>query len=132
MKILLILLLFMALAPAASVTLRWDASATPNIDGYRVKWGFNQGGPYNHPVEAGQLLTVTIDEPWPTGMPVYFTAYAFNAAGESLPSNEVEFIVPMPTPIPTPTPAPTPAPPSNLQLFWEAITRWWREFGNPT
>jgi hypothetical protein len=132
MKVLLILLFLTTIAGAASVRLQWDASATPDIDGYRVKWGFNQGGPYNHPVEAGQLLTVTINEPWPAGMPVYFTAYAFNSAGESLPSNEVEFVVPIPTPIPTPTAAPTPAPPSDLQLFWEAIVRWFTGLGNPT
>jgi hypothetical protein len=134
MRTLFIFLLSIAMASAATVRLAWNASPSPDVDGYRIKWGFAQGGPYPHPVEAGQLLTVTIDEPWAAGTHVFFTAYAFNVAGESLPSNEVEFVVPMPTPVPTPTPtpAPTPAPPSNLQLFLEAIARWLRGLSNPT
>jgi hypothetical protein len=118
-----------------AVSLRWDASLGPDVQGYRVKWGFIKGGPYDHNVEVGMAVSTTIDEPWPMGTPVYFTAYAYNTAGlESLPSNEVVYNVPIPTPtpsptptpVPPPTPAPTPAPPSNLQLLLDAIAAWWR------
>lgn len=133
MKALLALLLSAGLAMA--VSLRWDASLGPDVQGYRVKWGFIKGGPYDHNVEVGMAVSTTIDEPWPMGTPVYFTAYAYNTAGlESLPSNEVVYNVPIPTPtpsptptpVPPPTPAPTPAPPSNLQLLLDAIARWWK------
>jgi hypothetical protein len=112
---------------AAVVRLAWMATS-PTVDaGYRVKWGFTQGGPYNHVVEAGTSLNATIEEPWPLGSTVYFTAYAYNSSGlESGPSNEVSWLVPIPTPTPAPEPSP-PSPPSNLQ-FLEAIVRWFREF----
>lgn len=95
----------------ASVTLSWNASSGPDVAGYRIKWGFEQGGPYFNVVEAGWALILTIDEPWPMGSIVYFTAYAYNSIGlESGPSNEVQFAVPIPTPEPSPTPEPMPTP----------------------
>ena len=105
-----------------AVTLAWDASTTPDVN-YRVKWGFAPGVA-DHRVEAGPSLSVDINEPWPLGSTVYFTAYAYNAAGESGPSNEVAYVVPMPTPEPTPTPAPLPQPPTNLRILIEAVLGW--------
>jgi hypothetical protein len=49
----------------------------------------------------------------------YFAAFAYNAAGESLASNEVQYVqaAPVPTPSPTATPTPTPSPaPSGLTI----------------
>lgn len=109
---------------ATIIRLAWEATSPAVDTGYRVKWGFAQGGPYDHTVEAGQLTMVTVDEPWPLGSRVFFTAYAYNAFGiESGPSNEVSYLVPIPTP--TPTPEPVLEPPRNLQII-EAILAWWR------
>ena len=128
-KLLIFLFVLISCLSSRAVILAWDASDGPDTIGYRVKWGFEQGGPYPHIVEAHLSLTVTIEEPWPLGSTVYFTAYAYNTLGiESLPSNEVAYTVPTPTPTPTPpppTPNPTPAPPDNLRLILDAIARWW-------
>jgi hypothetical protein len=96
---------------ATAITLAWDATS-PEIDsGYRLKWGFEIGGPYPNVVEAGPALSVIVDEPWPLGSTVYFTAYAYDFLGlESGPSNEVAWTVPIPTPTPTPEPTPEPTP----------------------
>lgn len=106
----------MNLLLAVAITLVWEPVVEPDV-GYRIKWGFEQGGPYPHIVEAGLLTSVSIDEPWPLATIVYFTAYAYNNSDglESLPSNEVSYIVPTPEiitipPIPTPTPTPEPTP----------------------
>ena len=123
-----LLFLIAETARAATVTLAWTASTSSDVSNYRIKWGFVQGGPYTHVVEAGATTTTTITEPWPLDTDVFFTAYAVNAAGESGPSNEVRFHTPAPTPTPSPTPAPTPAPPTNLQLFLQSLADWWRNF----
>lgn len=127
--LLLALLLSLAATRAATVTLAWNASATPGVQ-YRVKWGFASGSVnQTHIVEAGTGLTTTIEEPWAAGSIVYFTAYAWNAGGESVASNEVQYTVPFPTPTPAPTatPMPTPAPPTNLRQILEQVLSWWRE-----
>lgn len=133
MKGVLVALLLSGVA-AFAVSLAWNASPTSDVVGYRVRWGFGQGGPYTNTVEAGSALSITVDEPWPLGSTVYFVAYAYNASNlESLPSNEVAYTAPLPTPTPTPTPvptatpAPTPAPPDNLRLLLDAIAKWWAE-----
>lgn len=133
MKGVLVALLLSSVA-AFAVSLAWNASPTSDVVGYRVRWGFVQGGPYPNTVEAGSALSITVEEPWPLGSTVYFTAYAYNASNlESLPSNEVAYSVPIPTPTPTPTPVPsptpqpTPAPPNNLRILLDAIAKWWAE-----
>jgi hypothetical protein len=125
--VIVLLLASLAAAPAVSITLAWNPSATPGVQ-YRVKWGFASGAVnHTHPVEAAFALTTTIEEPWAPGTTVYFTAYAWNEGGESGPSNEVSYTVPLaPTPTPTPTPVPPPEPPSNLRRVIEAVLNWWR------
>lgn len=127
MRILLILILSLGTAGAAQVTLVWNASTTPGVQ-YRIKWGFASGQVnQTHVVETGFMLTTTIVEPWAPGTTVYFTAYAWNEGGESGPSNEVSYTVPLVQP--TPTPVPTPEPPTNLQRVLEAVWNWlnrWR------
>lgn len=138
MKRLLAFLLFASFAHAATVQLAWDASITPGVL-YRIKWGFASGAVnHTHVVEVGANLTTIIEEPWAPGVTVYFTAYAYNEAGESGPSDEVSWMVPMPTPTPTPepsatptplptaTPLPTPEPPTNLRIILDAIFTWFR------
>jgi hypothetical protein len=123
MKTLLLLLLALASSQAASITLNWDASATPNVQ-YRVKWGFASGQVnQTHVVEAGSLLAATIEEPWAPGSTVYFTAYAWDEGGESVPSNEVNWTVPLELP-PSPTPRPKPEPPGHLRKMMEAAWNW--------
>ena len=90
---------------AAAVTLVWEASDGPDVAGYRLKWGFEQGGPYPHVVESGFALSMV--EPWPLATIVYFTAYAYNGAGvESVPSNEISYVVPTPEIISIPSDGP--------------------------
>jgi hypothetical protein len=124
MKTFLILILTLTLGQAASVTLAWNASVTPNVQ-YRLKWGFASGSVnQTHVVEAGSELMATVEEPWAPGTTVYFTAYAWNEDGESVPSNEVNWTVPLEPP-PTPTPRPKPQPPGQLKkMMEEGVWNW--------
>ena len=117
MKIKLFALLwFAAFASVAyAVVLEWDQSAGPDAVGYRIKYGY-ASGVYSTTVEVNQNLTATIDEPWPIGTTIFFAAYAYNSAGlESLPSNEVSYVV-APPPPPPPPPGPPAAPRETVVL----------------
>jgi hypothetical protein len=94
MRVLLLLLLFVALAPAASVTLQWDANAASDLVGhYNLKWGFIMGQE-DHVINVGNVTIYTVTEPWPVGGTVYFVVTAVNSYDmESGPSNEVSFTV---------------------------------------
>jgi hypothetical protein len=94
MRALLILVLFVGLAPAASVTLAWDANAASDmVDHYNIKWGFVMAQE-DHVINVGNVTTYTVDEPWPIGATIYFVCTAVNTSTlESGPSNEVSFTV---------------------------------------
>lgn len=78
---------------AISITLGWDANTEPDIDHYKLKWGFIQGQ-QDHIINVGKAITHTITESWTVGMTIYFVCTAVNAAGlESDPSNEVFYTI---------------------------------------
>jgi Fibronectin type III domain len=101
---------FLASAQARQVTLVWDAN-TNDVDGYRLHYG-TRSGSYTRQLDVGLATTATV-----TGLTdattYFFVINAYNASGESPPSNEVSDdpnATPTPPPTPTPTPPPTPTP----------------------
>jgi hypothetical protein len=83
---------------AASVSLAWDPSPSQNVDGYRLYYGPTPGAQTVF-VAAGLNTSATVDV---APGRHYFVARAFNAAGESAPSNEVEYVQAAPVTTPTP------------------------------
>jgi hypothetical protein len=82
-------------------TLAWDASTSPNLKGYIIKWGIN------HSYATGKSDVITGLEYTITGIPFDTTWYAVavaidNYGIESVPSNEIDLFRPRP-----------PLPPSN-------------------
>lgn len=92
-----ILFSFATLAPAATVSLEWDANVEPELSGYRVHYG-TAAGTVTFSMDAGNATTVTIPDLKP-GTVYYFTVMAYDAAGlESAPSNEVSTTALYPAP----------------------------------
>jgi hypothetical protein len=94
-----------------AIILAWDPSVTPPpVSGYRLKYG-TQPGVSTVVQGAGTSSRTEVIGLAPGTY--YFAAFAYNDAGESTSSNEVQYVqaepVPTPTPIPTPTPALLPA-----------------------
>ena len=91
-----------------AVTLAWDPSVTPpDVHGYRLKYG-TQPGLYTDDRDVGMATKAEV-----TGLApgtYYFAAFAYNAAGESVASNEVQYVQPAPVSTPSPSPAPTSTP----------------------
>jgi hypothetical protein len=82
------LLLSPSSAIAAKLSLAWDASAGPSVQGYVVYYGVSPGN-YSSSVDVGNATTYTI-----TGLTslttYYLTVKAYSTTGEfSAPSNEV-------------------------------------------
>lgn len=70
------------------VTLVWDPSASGNSDGYRVSVRSDSTvSPYYYDAGPATQLTVSLL----AGTRYWFTVLAYNAAGESLPSEEFSF-----------------------------------------
>jgi Fibronectin type III domain len=84
---------------AASVSFAWDPSPSQGVDGYRLYYGPTSGAQTVF-VDAGLNTSATVDVP--PGRH-YFVARAYNATGESAPSNEVEYVQAAPVPTPTPS-----------------------------
>jgi hypothetical protein len=86
--------LFFTLTSVAvqKVTLAWQPSATPGVVGYNIYFGLVSGQYISKvTVTNGSSGTVTgLTE----GLTYYFTVTVFTASGESLPSNEVAYVVP--------------------------------------
>lgn len=99
----LILWAVVTCAHAVQVTLAWDASPSPEADGYSIHYGLSSGA-YTTQVDVGNVLTTTL--PIPDNTTVYFAA---TATATSLPgkrsvfSNEVVYPPPPPPPPPPPT-----------------------------
>ena len=83
-----------------AVLLAWDLSA--GATGYKIYWRFAGADWGSHVVDVGNvtpklpnssILQAAIDEPWPNGSWVEFQCTAYNATGESGPSNVVEWHV---------------------------------------
>ena len=96
-----------SVAPAAQgVKLAWDPDVSP-VAGYRLHQGTSHGN-YSQIIDVGYTTTTSVSD-LTAGQTYFFVVTAYNAAGESLPSNEVLFTAssaPTPTPAPTPTSAP--------------------------
>ena len=86
-----------------AVILAWDPSVTPPpVTGYRLKYGTEPGVytvvPYDGTETRAEVKGLAPGT-------YYFAAFAYNKAGESVASNEVEYVQPGPTPTPTPSEA---------------------------
>jgi hypothetical protein len=80
---------------AVGVSLEWDANTEPEVAGYKLHYGTAQGV-YPKSFDAGNSTTATIEE-LIAGQIYYFVVTAYDGTGtESLPSNEVSFMVPFP------------------------------------
>jgi hypothetical protein len=88
-----------------SVTLAWDPSADTSVVGYALYYG-TSSRTYPNRVDVGSVTNATISG-LQEGVVYYFVATAYNVASlESIPSNEVTFLVPgivklMASPTPT-------------------------------
>lgn len=97
-----------SVATGPDVTLRWDASAGPNLAGYKVNYG-TASQTYTQHVDVGNVTTYGVMGLTP-GILYFFAANSYNASGqESGFSNEVVFRPASPTPGPSATVGPTPA-----------------------
>lgn len=83
--------LFILAAHAASgATLAWNASSSPNITAYTVRYGTTRGN-YPNVLNAGTALTLTLPS-LAVGTTYYFVVTARNSSGvESDPSNEISY-----------------------------------------
>jgi glucose/arabinose dehydrogenase len=92
-----------------AVSLAWDAVTQVAIDGYRIYYG-PTSGQESIALDVGNVTTGEVKD-LPPGVRIYFVLRAYKGPIESLPSNEVSYVKPVPTQMPTPTPAPpTPDP----------------------
>jgi len=90
---LLILPLFATQAPAASVTLAWDANTEATVAGYRVGYG-TASGSYASTVDVGNWTSVNISG-LETGRRYYFACKAYDSSGrESAYSSEISYTPP--------------------------------------
>ena len=84
------------IASLLAVILAWDPSVTPPaVNGYRLKSG-TEPGVYNVVQYDGTDTWVELKGLAPATY--YFAAFAYNAAGESVASNEVQYVQASPTP----------------------------------
>ena len=78
---------------ALGVNLAWDPSPDTNVTGYVIYYGTNSGG-YPWRIDVGNHSTAMVSN-LPPGVTYYFVVTAYAADGaESLPSNEVTYLVP--------------------------------------
>jgi hypothetical protein len=73
------------------VTLAWDAPNDPSVQGYTLWIGFASGAETQGP-SVGKVLTTTVT--LTSGTTYFFEVTAYNANGQSLPSNEVRYTAP--------------------------------------
>lgn len=79
-------------ANSGSIRLAWDASIDPSVTGYRIYWSVGAGPPYPNSVDVGLVLTYLLTGLTPRGN-YEFVATAYNASGESGPSNEISEVI---------------------------------------
>ena len=70
-----------------TITLSWNASSSANVLGYRVRYG-TRSGQYSQVVDAGNQTTVDLPN-LVKGTTYFFVVTAYNAAGESFPTDEL-------------------------------------------
>ncbi len=79
-------------APAHSVRLAWDASADPEVTGYRVYYG-NAPTNYTQILDVGNLARATVSN-LTAGVKYYFAVTAYTASGlESDPADEISHTI---------------------------------------
>ncbi len=79
---------------AESITLTWDADASPDIAGYRLYSG-TSSGTYTESIDVGNITVATIPN-LTAGITYFCVVTAYNTAGlESGPSNEASFTLPV-------------------------------------
>lgn len=77
----------------SQVTLAWDASTTPDVKGYRVKYG-KVSGIYDVTIDVGNVLQYTVTN-LVAGTMYYFVVVAYDAMDvESVPSTELGVVAP--------------------------------------
>jgi hypothetical protein len=82
-----------ALRAASSVTLAWDQNPETNIVGYSVYYGTNSQA-YSKVIQGGKVTTQSMSN-LVAGLTYYFAVTAYNSLGlESVPSNEISYLVP--------------------------------------
>jgi len=109
----------------ATITLKWEPAATPNVNGYRLYYG-TSSGIYTEKLELGNTTTSFISN-LTQGRTYYFVVTALTGNAESAPSNEISYTVPVsaaaprgtgtspgkrPPPPTGATPTPVPVPPA--------------------
>ncbi len=89
---LLVPVLIVSLANAATVKLAWDPSPTSSVGGYRLR-ALDANGNLARSLDAGPALTGSFSD-LVGGEKYWFSVVAYNAAVESRPSNTVEWLAP--------------------------------------
>jgi fibronectin type 3 domain-containing protein len=88
------LMAYTIFSPAASVTLAWDASPSPNVVGYRLYYG-TASRAYTHSLATGSATTVTVSN-LVRGTTYYFAVTAIDEFGlESDFSEEISYMPPL-------------------------------------
>jgi hypothetical protein len=117
---------FVANAHAAVVTFEWAANTESDLAGYRIYKSTVSGqyvyGPSNAAGNYGKVTTGTVNVTGVEGDRFYFVLTAYDTSGnESLPSNEVSYVVPDTTP---------PAAPKGLMMrLLQSFLDWWNNRG---
>lgn len=128
--ILSLLLIFPAMAGAASILVSWNANTESDLAGYIIYTG-TQSGVYSSAVDVGKVTSYTLPNV-ATGKTHYLALTAYDTAGnESGYSTEASVYVPAPTttpPTPT-TPTITVVSPQNGTIFSSAPTMTWKGTG---
>lgn len=118
MKWFLYLFCTVTLTAAPSIKLAWDMDPGSSFTNIALYWGPVSGQPTNHILVGA--VTNTVFTNLTVGGHYYFTVTSLGNGMESLPSNEVEYIVPM-------------APPTNLRFTTTIQTssdlKTWKDTG---
>jgi hypothetical protein len=98
MKYVIVILMVLAIvgdsAWGATVRITWDANNEPDVYGYKLYYGTASGGPYSTVIDVGNVTTKDVVISPLAGARFYFALSAYNDAGESSLSDEVNIIVP--------------------------------------
>lgn len=80
--------IIIVLTATLNVHLKWDASETPDIDGYKIYYGLSQGGQWPYSIDVGNVTEYLVTD-LPEDQEIYFVATAYKNENESEYSNEV-------------------------------------------
>lgn len=78
--------------PPGTVSLSWSPPSV--IKGYRLSYGFTDGGPYVNSIDVGMSTSATLTN-LPSGQTIYAVTQSYDASGNlSCPSNQIQATVP--------------------------------------